>query len=956
MSILGSWGSAVIRRWEVVTAIRKLHLSSEYASGVPTSETIKLTLVPNKRSLLQDSIIFSVDFSQVTSDDNASCFDTHVRRLCAPDLSDLAHPIIKTATTAGGYFILLLSLLPFDADIHVQTASSQHKWYIAGVVESRFILRLTELAHEVVQAVCIKDLEFEIHSFSLNKNGAAAILYHHATHAHRQLGHIISSYDSLAAPHRKPPTAYFENLLLWLKDILWLLESCLSRECSVKQSWKTLYAGDWWLSQNMDLQESMTHRIELDYREKVEDLKSSISQGSSFWDKLRFNTFSGLEAQELTVDGAIFVILRDRLLRPHYTRAIDLFRPIKIIELLVGLLKTYFEDISMSKNFRSVDGKNSIIVIRRHFYYLAQQLWLAMPWGPVTVTPRSFTEGLTKGGLHGTGTGRDPGEELAGTNATGDPSSPSIDLYDSKTEADAEPKGVSRDMYELLVCSSAWWELTNEFTKVLEIKTQKAEFKSRGSVVCPTMTREKFITVFGDPKQLPSIPTIIGTECAGGIVSNSDSASNLEPKFPQDQTADRTTLGSQNSIKPKPLASFVGENSDDDGSVSESGFISASATQAPNGWYRDHPITRHLFDPIRDMLLGRPLSSGIYRLEWMCECGHVGYDDYATTKEAHIAILWTHGVPTKVVTATWNRTVEFRRRFKSRQSSRDRSMFPLIQSVATNPAVTTAATNTTQTTSLGTQSIQMGVIGAASPSTGNTHPGPKVFGGVSSAIQLASTDPKYLLFCLDSEDYRVTQELAHIDVCDTKSDQQLFEELKANYTKSKAGLKTKPNTKNVKEIHFIKFELFPKSKIGILDYKQLPPPKKRGKEYEWEHHPPVVSSLALHWFDNPEDAGNSTIFVRRFPKTIRERLETVEHVGWGIYFEDRRRRSTVPTSRKVAVLVVTAIGVLASLVFGVLWTLEKGDIQGTYGVTGYIVAAFALIIFAVGYTFPEKEI
>jgi hypothetical protein len=56
----------------------------------------------------------------------------------------------------------------------------------------------------------------------------------------------------------------------------------------------------------------------------------------------------------------------------------------------------------------------------------------------------------------------------------------------------------------------------------------------------------------------------------------------------------------------------------------------------------------------------------------------------------------------------------------------------------------------------------------------------------------------------------------------------------------------------------------------------------------------------------------------------------VEHVGWGIYYEDRRR-SVVSTSRKAAVLVVTTIGVLASLVFGIMWTRDKDDIQGGYG-------------------------
>ncbi|KAL5327093.1 hypothetical protein ACEPPN_004784 [Leptodophora sp. 'Broadleaf-Isolate-01'] len=376
----------------------------------------------------------------------------------------------------------------------------------------------------------------------------------------------------------------------------------------------------------MEFQESMANSIELDYREKVGNPKTSSSRGSSFWDNLRLTTFSGLEAQELTVNGAIFVILRDRLLHPHFTRAIDRFQPGELRKLLIGLLDTYFEDISKKKKFTSVDGKKSIIVMRQHLLYLAQQLLLAMcamRRGTMTITPKSFTEGLMTGGVHGTGTDKVPGEDATATNTAIDLSSPSNDIHGSKTEPDAEPRCVGRDMYELLVCSSAWWKLADEFTKVLEIKTEKVDFKSRRSVVQPNMMWAKVITAFGKPKQLSPIPTITRTECVDDIASKSDSASNLESEFPQDQTADRAILDGGNSIKAEPLASFVGRKSDDDGSVSESGSISASAAQPPKGWCRNHPLTGRLFDPIRDMILGRPLSPGIFRFGvdvrmWIC--------------------------------------------------------------------------------------------------------------------------------------------------------------------------------------------------------------------------------------------------------------------------------------------------------------------------------------------------
>lgn len=129
----------------------------------------------------------------------------------------------------------------------------------------------------------------------------------------------------------------------------------------------------------------------------------------------------------------------------------------------------------------------------------------------------------------------------------------------------------------------------------------------------------------------------------------------------------------------------------------------------------------------------------------------------------------------------------------------------------------------------------------------------------------------------------------------------------------------------------------------------LPPDEKRelhpGAEYRCKHiikaWPPVEPRFMLHMLTSPEcvsDRGMSilNILPRRICGKLDEGLaEPAE--GWGIYYQEGLDASML-------VNVLFGIFLLGSMLFGVLWSLLKMDIQGAFGVSSYMMTANGIII------------
>ena len=59
--------------------------------------------------------------------------------------------------------------------------------------------------------------------------------------------------------------------------------------------------------------------------------------------------------------------------------------------------------------------------------------------------------------------------------------------------------------------------------------------------------------------------------------------------------------------------------------------------------------------------------------------------------------------------------------------------------------------------------------------------------------------------------------------------------------------------------------------------------------------------------------------------------------GWGIYYQEGWDKESVA-------LAVMVVFIVASLIFGVLWSHFKMDVQGAFGVSAYMVTACGIFV------------
>lgn len=91
----------------------------------------------------------------------------------------------------------------------------------------------------------------------------------------------------------------------------------------------------------------------------------------------------------------------------------------------------------------------------------------------------------------------------------------------------------------------------------------------------------------------------------------------------------------------------------------------------------------------------------------------------------------------------------------------------------------------------------------------------------------------------------------------------------------------------------------------------------------------------MHLFKHPEDYDDEIITYQRTPKR-RDRLEI--GTGWGLELVEGFMAERVWGAFMSLLLI-------GSLVFAIVWACRKGDdMQGAFGVAGYIVGAGGLLV------------
>jgi hypothetical protein len=102
--------------------------------------------------------------------------------------------------------------------------------------------------------------------------------------------------------------------------------------------------------------------------------------------------------------------------------------------------------------------------------------------------------------------------------------------------------------------------------------------------------------------------------------------------------------------------------------------------------------------------------------------------------------------------------------------------------------------------------------------------------------------------------------------------------------------------------------------------------------------PPIGKNQMRHLYDHPDHADDLPICFSRVPRKLRERLTvtpaTGTNDGWGICF--------IESLSWPRVCMLGLLGILASTIFGMAWTVAKDDIQGGFGVASYMLGVIVL--------------
>jgi len=201
----------------------------------------------------------------------------------------------------------------------------------------------------------------------------------------------------------------------------------------------------------------------------------------------------------------------------------------------------------------------------------------------------------------------------------------------------------------------------------------------------------------------------------------------------------------------------------------------------------------------------------------------------------------------------------------------------------------------------------------------------------------------WLLTC--ANEGRFTPKIVHVDVnkARVKSDKDLALALREHYEQLNRRWLKWARLRGLTTIEFVQFEVHRNRFADIRASPSMPPvsstndnsPSKHPYNFEpVDLVPPVGSAYLLHLFKHPEDYDGELITYLRAPKR-RERLEF--GMGWGINLVEGF------LAQKVWTFTMACFGA-GSGIFAILWTVKKQDVQGAFGVAGWIVTLAALIL------------
>jgi hypothetical protein len=105
--------------------------------------------------------------------------------------------------------------------------------------------------------------------------------------------------------------------------------------------------------------------------------------------------------------------------------------------------------------------------------------------------------------------------------------------------------------------------------------------------------------------------------------------------------------------------------------------------------------------------------------------------------------------------------------------------------------------------------------------------------------------------------------------------------------------------------------------------------------------PPVLSQDLMHMLSSPQCINEKETWVlEQLPKRIAGELQErpgQPTEGWGVYYQEA-------IDFDIIITVVFVVFLMASMLFGVLWTRFEMDIQGAFGVSSYMITAIGILL------------
>jgi hypothetical protein len=340
--------------------------------------------------------------------------------------------------------------------------------------------------------------------------------------------------------------------------------------------------------------------------------------------------------------------------------------------------------------------------------------------------------------------------------------------------------------------------------------------------------------------------------------------------------------------------------------------------------------------------LEEPVPLGMSRIRWKCRCGKLIYDDYLERK------VHTPKSPAGVT-----------REFAGDQLGTYRSAIRGTGAPSKDLVRTEVDSSSRQhgQGSGGSQSSRGSVTSRGSiwTSLGETFKGFQKTGpilpqhdaknGIAKSTK-ASAPPKpdhleFLLLCIPFKSH--AKKLMNIDTTTPpSSDMAFFRLLRQTYAKNRGRSRNLFSIRALSEIRFVQFEVFRNDLADVRKFDCIPPEAQKDnylyRPMPAEFEPPIGKNQMRHLYDHPDHADDLPVCYSRVPRKLRERLSAAPGIGrsdgWGICFIEG-----VSWPRVCA---LGLAGVLASTIFGVVWTVVQKDIQGGFGVASYMLGVLVL--------------